>query len=254
MWFKTTSYLRFLWFSKNQHGIHSPFVYHLITRCFYNKAHFKTYQLWDKVQQYLLSSKEYLIYNVEAKPKFRKKQTVAQLAKDSSFSKKRARLMIRLADYLNVENALELGTGLGLTSISMAGSGKVKLKTVENNLVFSEFAQTQFEKLGLNSISCIHSNFEKFHSELQPKEKFDLVFIHVNQSGTTTLSYFESLLIHKHNDTLFVLEGIHSSSDMEKLWKQIQNHPQVQVTIDTFQWGLVFFRKEQVKQHFVIRV
>jgi len=25
------------------------------------------------------------------------------------------------------------------------------------------------------------------------------------------------------------------------------------VTIDTFQWGLVFFRREQPKAHFVIR-
>jgi hypothetical protein len=28
----------------------------------------------------------------------------------------------------------------------------------------------------------------------------------------------------------------------------------VKVTIDTFQWGIVFFRAEQEKEHFVIRV
>jgi hypothetical protein len=40
---------------------------------------------------------------------------------------------------------------------------------------------------------------------------------------------------------------------MEEAWKVIKNHPKVSVTIDTFQWGLVFFRREQEKQHFVIR-
>jgi len=40
---------------------------------------------------------------------------------------------------------------------------------------------------------------------------------------------------------------------MEAAWEIIKTHPKVTVTIDTFQWGLVFFRKEQPKEHFVIR-
>lgn len=31
------AYLKFWWTSTNQHGVHSPFVYKLITLCFYNK-------------------------------------------------------------------------------------------------------------------------------------------------------------------------------------------------------------------------
>jgi hypothetical protein len=41
---------------------------------------------------------------------------------------------------------------------------------------------------------------------------------------------------------------------MEKAWEEIKNHPKVTVTIDTFQWGIVFFRYEQLKEHFVIRI
>jgi hypothetical protein len=41
---------------------------------------------------------------------------------------------------------------------------------------------------------------------------------------------------------------------MEETWGIIKKHPKVTITIDTFQWGLVFFRKEQEKEHFVIRV
>ena len=33
----------------------------------------------------------------------------------------------------------------------------------------------------------------------------------------------------------------------------IKKHPKVTVTIDTFQWGIVFFRIEQVKENFIIR-
>jgi hypothetical protein len=41
---------------------------------------------------------------------------------------------------------------------------------------------------------------------------------------------------------------------MENTWEIIKKHPKVKVTIDTFQWGIVFFRAEQEKEHFVIRV
>ena len=37
MTFHITSYLQFLWHSKNEHGVHSPFVFLLLTKCFYNK-------------------------------------------------------------------------------------------------------------------------------------------------------------------------------------------------------------------------
>ena len=41
---------------------------------------------------------------------------------------------------------------------------------------------------------------------------------------------------------------------MEEAWEEIKSHPEVRVTIDSFFWGLVFFRKEQEKEHFTLRL
>jgi hypothetical protein len=41
---------------------------------------------------------------------------------------------------------------------------------------------------------------------------------------------------------------------MEEAWNIIKEHSLVTVTIDVFQWGIVFFRREQPKEHFIIRV
>jgi len=41
---------------------------------------------------------------------------------------------------------------------------------------------------------------------------------------------------------------------MDEAWKQIQEHEQVSLTIDLFQFGLVFFRKGIAKQHFTLRM
>lgn len=257
MWFKTITFLKFLWHSKNQYGIHSPFVYKLITKCFYNKEHFEAYEIWDKAQKNTLTSNEILgVEDFGAGSKVFKNnlRPVSKIAKHVSISKKRARLMIRLVDYLSVNKALELGTSIGLGSISIAASRQVNLKTIEACSATSAYARSQFEKLKLTQITSINSSFAESLAKLNSEEKFDLVFIDGHHDGKATLAYFEKLLKHKHNHTLFILDDIHWSASMEMAWEVIKGHEEVQVTIDTFQWGLVFFRKEQVKQHFVIRI
>jgi hypothetical protein len=38
MFFKIKSYIQFLWHSKNEHAVHSPFVFQLVTKCLYAKT------------------------------------------------------------------------------------------------------------------------------------------------------------------------------------------------------------------------
>jgi hypothetical protein len=40
---------------------------------------------------------------------------------------------------------------------------------------------------------------------------------------------------------------------MEEAWEEIKSNPLVTVTIDLFFLGLVFFRKEQAKENFIVR-
>ncbi len=51
MLFQIKSYLQFLWNSKNEHGVHSPFVFHLVTKCFYDKTEMKPYFFEFKIKK-----------------------------------------------------------------------------------------------------------------------------------------------------------------------------------------------------------
>lgn len=57
-----------------------------------------------------------------------------------------------------------------------------------------------------------------------------------------------------HNDSMLLIKGIHDSKKNTANWKQIKLMDQARVTLDLFHCGIVFFRKEQAKEHFKIRI
>ena len=58
---------------------------------------------------------------------------------------------------------------------------------------------------------------------------------------------------HIHEGTVFIFDDIHWSKEMEEAWNEIKQDSRVTISIDLFKIGIVFFRKGQVKQDFVLR-
>ena len=56
-----------------------------------------------------------------------------------------------------------------------------------------------------------------------------------------------------NNDSIAIVANIHESDAMEQAWEAIKKDPNVTVSVDVYHLGLLFFRKEQQKQHFIIR-
>ena len=101
-------------------------------------------------------------------------------------------------------------------------------------------------------MQLIATEFSNYLNAFGKQQNWKLIYFDGNHSKKATLAYFEILLSTATNDSVWIFDDIHWSKDMEEAWKIIQNHPKVTVTIDTFQWGLVFFRQEQMKEHFII--
>lgn len=167
MLFQIKSYLKFLWNSKNEHGVHSPFVFYLVTKCFYDKS--------------------------EMKPYFPEFQNITNKGK----------LLNRLFHYFEFREGL----------------------------YFSE-----------NKIANVSNN-----------SKIDFIFIDSTYFNANNLA-LSDLLSRSNNDTCFIFDFIYSSTNTNLLWKTIIQYPAFTVTIDTFIYGFAFVRKEQEKEHFVIRV
>jgi len=82
------------------------------------------------------------------------------------------------------------------------------------------------------------------------KTPYDLVFIDILDLNQE----FENLSSNIHNDTLLLIDSIYKTKISVDLWNEFKNHKQVTISIDMYHCGAVFFRKEQVKEHFKIRI
>ncbi|MFV5695643.1 O-methyltransferase [Flavobacterium sp. LB3P122] len=256
MLFQIKSYLQFLWHSKNEHAVHSPFVFSLLTKCFYDKKLKPEYAILKKYRNSLLENSntiEVTDFGAGSKVFKSNKRAIFMIAKTAGISPKRAQLLFRITKYLRPESILEIGTSLGLASSALfLGNSKAKITTLEGCPETAKIAQNQFREFSLTDINSV---IIEFNSYLTQKLKTQsLIYFDGNHQKQATLEYFELLLPTITNETVWIFDDIHWSPEMEETWGIIKKHPKVTVTIDTFQWGLVFFRREQPKEHFIIRI
>ncbi len=237
--------------------MHSPFVYHLVTKCFYDHSKYDAYKSISAYKTHLLQNKSKIkITDLGAGSQVsnQKERLVSEIAQNAGTTNKRAKLLYRLTSYSKFENILELGTSLGIATQAMhLANTNAKITTIEGCPNISEFTKANFEKHQLKNVDLITGNFNTEVNDLS-SPTYDLIFFDGNHQKEATLNYFETLLQTAHNNSIFIFDDIYWSKPMTEAWETIKQHPKITVTIDTFFWGLVFFRKEQVKEHFVVRV
>ncbi len=92
--------------------------------------------------------------------------------------------------------------------------------------------------------------------DIHPKLKFESDTIDLLFDPALDQTKLEQLISEKilHNGSMILIDGIHSNPQKEKCWQDLVQLPKVTVSIDMFHCGALFIRKEQVKEHFTIRI
>lgn len=258
MIFQIISYIKFLLKSTNQHGVHSPFVYNLVTKCFYIKTYTQKSNLSNKYINKLRNNNTTISVTDFGKGSqvFKSNERkVSKIAKVAGMSRKKAALMIRLVEYFKPKKILEIGTSLGIGTYNMhLGNENATIKSLEGCKETAKIAISELKDLKAKNIDIEIGDFKTTLPKSLNNNNFDLIYFDGNHQKKATLDYFNQCLKAINNETVFIFDDIHWSKEMKEAWNIIKNHPKVTVSIDIFFWGIIFFRKEQVKEHFTIRV
>ncbi|MDH3322407.1 MAG: class I SAM-dependent methyltransferase [Flavobacteriaceae bacterium] len=256
---KIQSYIKFLKRSSNQHGVHSPFVYNFITKCLYNHDEYDgNYEHFKEFKASLLKNDNTInVTDFGAGSKLFKSNTrkISAIAKNAGISNKRSYLLYKIAHFFKPTEILEIGTSLGMATASLSlANPNANITSLEGCPETAKIAQNQFNTLRLKNIHLLIGDFKNTLQRTISNKKYDLIYFDGNHQEDATIAYFERCLTTVHNETVFIFDDIHWSKGMENAWEYIKNHDKTTISIDTYQWGIVFFRKEQPKEHFTIRV
>ncbi len=179
-------------------------------------------------------------------------RSLDQLYKNSSSKGKYGKMLYQLMQHYELKSALELGTSVGIGSVSMAtGNENAQITTIEGCPNTRKEALSNFEAVKASNITSLEGTFLEVIPTL-PNETYDLIFIDGHHDGEALLKYIELLLPHAHEDTFFILDDIRWSPSMKSAWEQLKQDERFHVTIDLFRMGMVLLRPQQEKEHFEI--
>lgn len=251
-------YIKYQYQSKywRGHGIHSPFVFELVSEIINCKHPFYHFETIETYRRELKGSKQEIVCNdLGATQSGRQQRRIRSIVKRSAVQPKYGQLLSRLVHFTKPATILELGTSLGIGSLYLGmARPSAKLITLEGCEACAGIAKEALLKHGCLNSQVVVGNFNNtLPPILKEIDQLDFVWFDGNHQEEPTLTYFEQCLPKTANNTVFVFDDIHWSKGMSAAWEKIIQHPKITISIELYQVGIVFFRAECQKQHFKVR-
>jgi predicted O-methyltransferase YrrM len=257
---RTVKYLKYMLVSRHKkgHGIHSPFIFDLVSRIFWSKVNQDVINTIERIRKKLISDKKTVVINdlgtgpVKSRIKLRK---VSDIARNSPVPLKYGILLSNLANQFGKKVIIEFGTSFGISTMYMAAlHPETIVFTMEGCLPIAEIAERNFEIAGLNNVKLLKGPFDDLipyitETGLTP----GLVFIDGNHRKKPCLEYFNKMTGISDNETVIIIDDIHYSEEMEDAWNEIKCSKKVTVTVDIYRMGLVFFREGITHKNYLVR-
>ncbi len=120
------------------------------------------------------------------------------------------------------------------------------------NVLLKSIGYFNFKKIEINGAPEVETFVKtKFAATSFDNPTVDILFTDLMDDS----KFMELLSVGKlHNNSMILVDGIHQTKEKWEEWKNLIASPNITVSIDMFHCGTIFIRKEQVKEHFTIRI
>ncbi|WP_455634552.1 O-methyltransferase [Parabacteroides sp.] len=218
-------------------GVHSPFVFNLITKVIEEKCSYYSFYDIELLRKQLLQTR-----------------SIGEIVKRESIRPKHGALLFRLTNYFKSKNILQIGTTMGLSTLYLTSYATgLRCIALENVPEFAAIARQAFAKEGRNPVDLRIGNYKDLLPQaLNDINSLDFVFFNTLYEQQNNLWLFNECMKYAHNDTVFVIEGIKASRKMRELWEEICACPEVTVTLDLYSLGIVLFNKKLHKRDYIV--
>ena len=236
------------------YGVHSPFVYNLITKVIEERCSYYSFYDIELIRKQLLFRDNLITYPDRQQMGRFRQRPVGEIVEREAIKPKHGALLFRLTNYFKSRRILQLGPSMGLSTLYLTSYAPgLKCIALENVPQFAAIARIAFEKAAHNPIDLRVGSYRELLSDaLKDMGQVDFVFFNTLYEQQNNQYLFEECLKYVHPDTIFVFEGIKASRKMRDFWQQVSGHPEVSITVDLYSMGLVFFNKHFHKSDYIV--
>lgn len=236
------------------YGIHSPFVFNLITKVINERCSYYRFYDIELLRKQLLFREELITYPDRQQKGRLRRRTIGEIVKREAIRPKHGALLFRLANHFKSRNIIQLGPSMGLSTLYLTSyAPELRCIALESVSEFAAIARIALEKEGKSPVDLRTGSYvDLLPQALVDLGKVDFVFFNTLYEQQNNLWLFNECMKYVHEDTVFVLEGIKASRKMRELWQEICVRPDVTVTVDLYSMGLVFFNKKLHKRNYIV--
>lgn len=243
---------------RNGHGIHSPFVFDLVTRVFRNQIDAGIVNNIEQIRKKLINDTreiEVLDLGAGSVRSDNYKRSISGITRYSPVTRKYGKLLSKLAAEFGNNSILELGTSVGISAMYLASARPdVPVYTIEGSKEIADIAKQNFLDSGLGNIRLMVGSFDDVLPELiKEGVKPGLVFIDGNHRKIPVIKYFNMIAGISDSSAVIVVDDINYSQEMHDAWNELKLNPEVTASIDIYRMGILFFRRGITRNHYIIR-
>jgi len=232
------------------HGIHSPYLFRLITNVIENKKRLSDYKVLRDQRDRL----SHLIKNSKAQAEIQALEDSIlnssgrrNLFKAVELPFRYGKLLFRLVNEFKPRSIACYGPSFGLNLLYLALSDEsIPVNFFQSDNYLQRICQETLKDAGVQNVK--YGDNEYLLDEFP-----DFVFINFTFSTDETEKLINALLVSPDENAVLIIRGIHESERMETIWKDLIKNNKVRVSLDLFEIGITIFQKQLQKEDFILR-
>lgn len=235
------------------HGVHSPFAFNFITKVIDERASYYCEEAIELTRKKICyPARQVCLPDIKNGKEL--VLPIREVVDKMGIKPKNGALLMRMTNYFKPRNILQVGEAVGFSSLYLAAyASDVRVVVLEEHAARAALCRSVFEKHQASNISLREGAYNDTLPEaLAEMGSVDFVYLDFLNSTELNSYVVNQCFPCLHDQSVLVVAGIKSSKDKEAFWKQLRFRPEVRVTVDVYEFGIVFFNKKLYKRNYIV--